>query len=345
LTAPATSETLLFTNRAAPAYVPYHLLDDRPNVIVDGAAHANTVLTLSHWPASGSPPDLAADLSAQIVFNYLDRPERRVGAVAVSNNHFDEDGLVAMFAALEPDAAQQRRDLLVDIASAGDFGTYRDRRAVRAAFAISAYADPQQSPLGVALAVESYQEQMAALYRELLPRVPELADHVDRYRRLWEREDALLAESESALADGRILIEEVPVLDLAVVIVPERWHDRRVHRTAPAEQTVHPVAVHSATERSRLLLVQGRRYRFRYRYETWVRYVSRRPLPRVDLAPLTARLSERERHGHWQADAVSGITPGMLLVGAEESSIDVGDLRAELERYLADAPPAWSPYR
>ena len=34
-----------------------------------------------------------------------------------------------------------------------------------------------------------------------------------------------------------------------------------------------------------LLVVRGRRYRFTYRYETWVQYRSRRPKARVDLAP------------------------------------------------------------
>jgi hypothetical protein len=93
-----------------------------------------------------------------------------------------------------------------------------------------------------------------------------------------------------------------------------------------------------------VLVVQGRRCRFHYRYESWVQYVSRRPLPRVDLAPLVARLSARERDGRWQADGVDGITPVMQLVGAEETSIDITTLRAELERHLAAAPPAWNPY-
>src|SRR5262249_46393667 len=34
-----------------------------PNIIVDGAANSHTVLTLSHWPKSGSPTELRADTS------------------------------------------------------------------------------------------------------------------------------------------------------------------------------------------------------------------------------------------------------------------------------------------
>ena len=104
------------------------------------------------------------------------------------------------------------------------------------------------------------------------------------------------------------------------------------------------MALHNATDCFRVLVVQGRRFRFHYRYESWVRYASRKPLPRVDLAPLVTRLSERERNGRWQADGVDAITPVLRLDGADESTIDVTTFRAELERHLADAPPAWDPY-
>jgi hypothetical protein len=326
-------------------YVPYHLLSERPNVVVDGAANDHTVLALSHWPHSGTPVELAADLSAQIVLRYLDRPEQHVSADVVSNNHFDEDGLVGVWAMVNPEDAPRRRDLLVDIAAAGDFGTFRDRRAARAAFTISAYADPDQSPLGTAVFGLDYPALVEVLFDELLPRLGDICDRLDDYRPLWEAEDAVLAESEAAIASGAATVEELPALDLAIVTVPDDLDGRRVHRfTQRRTEAIHPMAVHNATDCLRVLVVQGRRCRFHYRYESWVQYVSRRPLPRVDLAPLAARLSERERDGRWQADGVDGITPVMQLVGAEETSIDITTLRAELERHLAAAPPAWNPY-
>ena len=77
-------------------YVPYDELRSEPNVIVDGSATGGTLLTLSHWPKSGTPLELAADTSAEIVFNHLDRPSTHVDVNAVSNNHFDEDGLIVL---------------------------------------------------------------------------------------------------------------------------------------------------------------------------------------------------------------------------------------------------------
>ena len=45
-------------------YLPYEALPGTPNVIVDGSATDDTVLTLSHWPRSGTPPPYKADTSA-----------------------------------------------------------------------------------------------------------------------------------------------------------------------------------------------------------------------------------------------------------------------------------------
>src|SRR5262245_61491383 len=120
-------------------FLPYTQTSAIPNVIVDGARNEHTVLTLSHWPKSGSPAELKGDTSTAIVFNYLDAPRFRVEADVVSNNHFDEDGLVGIFAMLQPVVAQRHRDLLVDVAQAGDFGVFEHRHAARIAFILSAY--------------------------------------------------------------------------------------------------------------------------------------------------------------------------------------------------------------
>ncbi len=326
-------------------YVPYHELGDVENLIVDGAANEHTVLTLSHWPGSRTPAALEADLSAEIAFHYLDQAVYHVDVDVVSNNHFDEDGLVSLWTILHPHEARLRRELLIDVAAAGDFGTYHDRRAPRVAFALSTYADPELSPLGPTTFNLDSADQVGTLFEELLPRLPELCDHPERYRRLWEAEDAILTESEEAVCTGRVVIEEVPGLDLAVVSVPEESSTKRVHRFAQRRlQAVHPIAIYNATSHFRILQVQGQRYEFHYRYESWVRYTSRRPPPRVDLVPLADRLSSLERNGRWEADIVAHLTPRLALVDGVESSIPCHRLRAELERFLADAPPAWNPY-
>ncbi|MBS1998209.1 MAG: hypothetical protein JSS86_17920, partial [Cyanobacteria bacterium SZAS LIN-2] len=115
-------------------------------MIVDGRSNDTTVLALSHWPDSGTPEKYRADLSAQIVFNFLDDSVAATTDV-VSNNHFDEDGLVSMFSVLYPKIACQYREILVDVARAGDFGKFSSRDAARISFVLSSWSTPEFSPL------------------------------------------------------------------------------------------------------------------------------------------------------------------------------------------------------
>ena len=83
---------------------------------------------------------------------------------------------------------------------------------------------------------------------DVLPRL--LAD-IDEYRSLWGPEDAALTNTEHLFDAGRVTIEEQPELDLAVV-------------RGPAAGEWHPMAVHTRTAATRLLLVHGPRVEFRY---------------------------------------------------------------------------------
>jgi hypothetical protein len=327
-------------------FVPYGDTTAVPNVVVDGAANAGTVLTLSHWPGSPTPRELREDLSAQIALRVLDEPDRFAGLEVVTNNHFDQDGLASVYALAHPDAARARRAQVIDVARAGDFGTFEDRDSARISFAIAAYDDPDLSPLGRALFEQPYDEQCAAFYDALLPQFGELLAHPDRWRDLWEREDAHLGESIAAIDGGVVAIDERRDLDLAVVTVPEHWAARAAHRfTQRWTEAVHPMAVDNATERTRVLLVQGRSYRLELRYETWVMFVSRPVAPRPDLRELARRLDDLETgDARWEAEPPGALTPRLGLVDGRESSLEPARLRLEVERFLATAPAAWDPF-
>ncbi|HEV2370437.1 MAG TPA: DUF6687 family protein [Acidimicrobiales bacterium] len=334
-------------NQACPwplAFVPYHLLDGRPNVIVDGSATDGTVLVLSHWPnAPAPPPGLERDLSAEMAVAYLDEPGFHGPAALVSNNHFDQDGLVSLYALTDPAGAQRLGDLLVDLAAAGDFAVYRHRDAARASMVLAAYADPDRSPLGPA--PDDYAEWTGTLYEELLGRLPELVEYPERYRTLWADEDARLSESEQLVTSGRVSAREDANLDLAVVDVPGDGPTGGGHRFGGQWcPGLHPMAIYNALRAFTVLTVRGRQYEVVYRYETWVQYRSRRPRPRVDLRPLAAELNEIEKEGQWVFDGVSALTPRLHLVGADESSIGASRFEAMLRRHLSDSSPAWDPY-
>jgi hypothetical protein len=317
-------------------FIPYADAVTTPNVIVDGATADATRLTLSHWPGSPTPLELRADLSAEIAFRALAEPERFDGIDAVSNNHYDQDGLASIYALADPDAATARRDRVIDVARAGDFGTFTDRDAARIAIALANYDDPSlEGP---------YDAVCAGLYESLVPRFTEMLDHPERWRSSWEHEDAHLGVSIDAIERGVVRIDEHPAVDLAIVTVPDDWAARASHRfTQVWTDAVHPMAVDNATSCLRILLVQGRRYRLECRYETWVMYVSQPVSPRPDLRALADQLNELDE-AHWTADAPGALTPQLHLDGDAESAIAPEAFVATVEQYLASAPGAWDPF-
>jgi hypothetical protein len=329
-------------------YVPYASLAGAPSVIVDGSPAPGTVLCLSHWPGIASPPEFAADLSADMAFRYLGAFDRHESARAASNNHFDQDGLVGLFALVAPDDALARRHELVEVARAGDFAVTSSPTARRVSMALSAFADPERSPLGP-LPTE-YDDMTAALYSELLGRLPELCDRPERWRGLWAEEEATLRASQDALAAGGVTISERPEVDLAIVRVPEEAPRGGGHRFAGQWVSgLHPMAINDATERGAVLTLRGNHYELAYRYESWVQFRSRMVRPRADLAPLAERLNAAESEAggtaQWVAQPVSALTPTLAPAGDAASSLAPGAVVAAVEAHLRTAAPAWDPFR
>ncbi|HEY8218135.1 MAG TPA: DUF6687 family protein [Acidimicrobiia bacterium] len=324
-------------------FVRFDDLDEIPNVVVDGAAGAGTCLVLSHWPGSRTPEAVQDDLSAQIALRALDHPDLFAGVEAVSNNHFDQDGLMSVYALVDPDGARARRERVIDVARAGDFGWYEDRAAARLAMAIAVMTDPDVSPLDPEVFADG--DVTGALYDACLPRVTEMLDDTDATRELWEEEDEHLASSEAAIRDGTVSISEHPHVDLAVVLVPDDWATRSAHRfTVEWSGAVHPMAINGATTCLRVMTLHGRRARLECRYETWVQYVSRQVLPRPDLRDLAAALDDAEDGERWRADAPGALTPVLSLRDGLESGLSPHRLVGEIVTWLEGAPGAWDPW-
>jgi hypothetical protein len=315
------------------AFVPPEDLDGAPHVVVDGALLPGTVLSLSHWPGAGTPPGLAADTSAAIVDRYLRAGAAGPEVAAVTNNHYDEDGLFGIWMLLErPPEVAPERALAIAAAEAGDFGTWTDPWAARAAIAAMAMAERATTPfpeVGRALAGAGGRDPAGALYLAILPRVGGLLADPARYRFLWEREWARVEADLELLDAGEATIEDHPA-DLAIVRAPRPLHD---------------MAVHPRTGRMRIItaLPDGT-LSLRHRYETWVDYASR-PLPaRVDLAPLLPRLQELERGpGTWRFDGVEPIRPRLYLAAARggEAPSSLGPER--LAELVAGGPDGGGP--
>jgi hypothetical protein len=302
---------------------------------------------------------LARDLSAEIVFAYLhalrgdelsqtarrSRGERRRSATElraalaagsraeiVTNDHFDEDGLVSVFAMTAPEPALCHEELLTEVASCGDFGVVHSRQAARIAFSINPIGEESAgAPNGDSERPGSWS---GSRYVAVLERFVELIEHPGRFRRYWEARDRALSTTLEDLTAGRVRIEEMPEVDLAVV------------RRPAGGAALDEVAMHSATHASRMLVLDGGHCELHLRYEGWVRYVSRHVPLRPDLGPLAEQLSAAEPAGiAWAADGIGSLVTRLRPNNGSGSDLDPAAITRTVVEYLKHAPGAWDPFR
>jgi hypothetical protein len=305
---------------------------------------------LSHWPGTPTPCELWADLSAEIVLNALARPGALPDSVEVASiDHYDADGVISLALLCVEGLAASHGPLLVEAARAGDFGVVRDWNAALVAFALDALIDTRSRDPEASGSEEHGLGPMGRCGRaacEALRILPELASDPWSHEALWRDEAIAFGAASEALFQGWARIEERPEHDLAVVTV-DVDHPRASVATwngAP----LHRAAVHSATDRLRVLTVAGDHLEFRYRYETWVRLASHRPRPRVDLTAAGQALTAVEPSGiRWVFDGAGAITAALRPAGGGSSGLGPEVFEDIVAHYLAVldcGEPAWDPF-
>jgi hypothetical protein len=328
---------------------PVHDLHGEAHVVADGPPSPGCRLVLSHWPNSTTPWPLKRDLSTEIAFAYLDDPAFHVGDDVrwVTNDHLDVDGFVAVYVLCHPDEAQARRDLLVEVAAAGDFADRCSDRAANIAFAIGALRDPATSTLPPSSFVGSDDAVAAQHYEALLPRFAELVDGIDDAAALWRAERETLEAAERALDAGDVRIEEVPGSELAIVWLPPSWPGGGVQRGVLQRGTpVHPLAVHRRTDRWQVAYVDPSRrdYRLVYRFESWVQLQSRRA-GRADLRPVATALTGLDpAEGEWIAGGRKTFLAWLRRRDDGPSGLEPDAFVTAVTDGLIGAPITWEPY-
>ncbi|MCE9501889.1 MAG: hypothetical protein K8R21_15520 [Leptospira sp.] len=304
-------------------FLPYHLLGGKPNIIVDGSPNQDTILTLSHWPKNKTPEILKADLSVEIVFRYLENSEFRKDCEIVSNNHFDEDGLVSVYSLVNPEHALENRTLLENVARAGDFTWCEDRQAARIAYTLSAFADSKKSPFDRKLFSLPYRESCGLLYESVLKVFPDIIENTPKYNEFWKDPDELFERTERFFDRGDIKIEEYPELGLAVIQIKENFFgsDPRSLK-AIIRDNLSLIPVYNRTKYFRIIFQYGKKFFLLYRYESWVDFISYPLLPRLDLGLLAESLNRIEKpSGKWKFEGIEDMIPSLKLTRCEESSI------------------------
>jgi hypothetical protein len=327
-------------------YVPYHELAGRPHIVVDGKHQQGTSLTLSHWPWNNTPARLRRDTSTHSVYAYLADPVSHQQVSAVSNSHYDEDGLLSMFALVNPELAMKHRELCIATSYATDFWRCVDESAAKLAFVLGAWSAKETSPLGAAVFELPLRERIIAQYQGMLEALPQILANPFHDEAQWLEEYEFWMRSRERVAAGEVVIDSYPELDLTVVNVPADLPLIPIRRYLGVwELPVHPFAIFAHTNSSRILWSQADRVSFQYRYESWVQISSFRPQPRVDLGSLAEQLTELEPGAtQWCFEGVHEVAARLFTDPAASTGLAPQRILTELSDFLRRAPPAWDPY-
>lgn len=272
-------------------FVPYGCTfscqDDRPTISCDGRIPGGVTLELTHWTDNKTPDNLYADTSTEMALRFA-RQQQTLEDALILNNHYDTDGVLSVWACLEPSLALEYQGLLKEGAEAGDFGEWSSDNGVKLDCAIESFhkADEEQA------------------YYVILQELPSLLNDMEQtggesYRNLWNDGFQQALQDWDALKDGSL--KRGPG-KMVLLIEPGR------HLSPYA---VHRGLVHAGLWKgtTRILrCLESADGSFHYRYEMpghgWVRkLVDRSVIPSADKSQIVKKLPQ----GWTSSDGLVGI--------------------------------------
>ncbi len=170
-------------------------------IFADGSAGSSfrqdLDLELSHWIPNTTPRHWSADTSTETCLRFIESPPDAVYDLVV-NNHIDVDGILSVFALVQPNVALAHRDALIGAAEHGDLQASTTMEAALlaqelTAFVHRAYIDG---------------EPLQGLYEEAFQLIPTILgnDQVGSTQALsaW----AEIERGHQLLDDGTVLVKE-----------------------------------------------------------------------------------------------------------------------------------------
>lgn len=287
-------------------------LDNVPKLSVDGTV--DNSIHFSHWQGNTTPAEVKADTSTEIALNLVASPNRAAltgGIELVTNNHFDTDGVLSVWAVLTGERALAHRDLLIAAAEAGDFSEYSSDDGVRVSIAIqgSDQASPNNddgSPLSRFLAGAEVDDDARA-YELVLPEVERLLTNINDYESLWREGWQNVVAAIESFERGESNVTEYPGSKISLVtLAPGLFKGAGFNPTKHAA----PYTAISKFANGELFVIAipttgGWFYRLDYPYYSWAETVVRPRVERRDLTGVLQLLNAKEtnRKGRWQPDS------------------------------------------
>lgn len=281
-----------------------------PKLSVDGTV--DNAIHFSHWNGNQTPESVKADTSTETVLNVVAAPNRADltrGIDLVTNNHFDTDGVLSVWAMLTGERALDLRDRLVAAAEAGDFSEFSTIDGVRASIVIQGSDSPTDksgSPLARQLAGAPVTDE-AQEYLLVLPHIEHVIKHTNQYESLWRGSWTRIETALDSFAKGESRVDEFDEVNLSVVMLAPVIFGATgfdpVKHAAPFTAISH--YAHGELFLIATPLNHGWAYRIDYPYYSWAETVVRPKIERRDLTELMSRLNELEKNtsATWRTDS------------------------------------------
>lgn len=260
---------------------PSDLPEGAPALTLDGAFPSDgdaAGLHLAHWPGNRTPASLRRDLSTEIAFAFLDLPAAKQtellnGSEFIALNHYDTDGICALYALTRREEARRHQELLVDVAASGDFHAVRSDHA-----------------LCIDAALRNLEgDDKLALTHEALDLLGELLGDASAAARRSEQDLAAYRADQAALEAA--LFDDLIYMDMGVWTAPLRAAGAPLF-----DPGRHAFFADGRADRALLLgrTAGGTTARFVLGTYSFFDVVSRTPSPRPDLAALCTELNATE---------------------------------------------------
>ena len=261
-------------------------LQATPFLCVDGVVEGG--LNVSHWPGNRTPAHLKADTSTEMMLKLARDPasaEWLRGVSLVTNNHFDTDGLLSVFAALRPEEALRHETAMIQAARTGDFGEWTTPDSLKFDAVVTAYDDERRSPIASEIRGKSGPERTQIVYDRLLSLLPDLLSGAAARKELWG--DRMQAYMRSMIR----------IRDVARV----REHDAARLTVIEATEPLDEMARFNLARHHRVLTAtrsaDGLVYEMAFQIFSWFDTLTPPRGTRFDLSEVGARLDAMEAAG------------------------------------------------
>jgi hypothetical protein len=255
-----------------------------------------------------TPAQFKADLSLDIVLRFLASPDPTIqfsDSGLVTNDHYDTDGLLAVWALLNPARALEHAPALQAAAAAGDFYEFISADAVQFDLIVRAFESLEKSPLARLITGLPDAERWQIATEALLSEMPGLLYEPERYRRLWEEEYRKLLAKISRLQSGCVEVREWPAEHLSVISTG-----------VPLDHFTRNIAARGHRILETVREPDGSTYELYYREYLWYEIVSRPRTPKHRLIHAAERLNELESPETCGSWGVTKWSPALRFVAS-----------------------------